>query len=43
MTDESYMTEVDIIYEEIHRMEAEIAEKDSEIENLKKQLAALQS
>jgi hypothetical protein len=31
MTDESYMTEVDIIYEEIHRMEAEIAENKSVI------------
>jgi hypothetical protein len=29
MTDESYMTEVDIIYEEIHRLEAEISKKDT--------------
>jgi hypothetical protein len=32
MTDESFMTEVDIIYEEIHKLEAVIEEKDSELE-----------
>jgi hypothetical protein len=29
MTDESYMTEADLIYEEIHKLEAEITEKDT--------------
>jgi hypothetical protein len=29
MTDESYMTEVDIFYEKIHSLEAEIAKKES--------------
>jgi hypothetical protein len=31
MTDESYMTEADIIYEEIHKLEAVITEKDTEL------------
>jgi uncharacterized coiled-coil protein SlyX len=31
MTDESYMTEADLIYEEIHKLEAEITEKDTVI------------
>jgi hypothetical protein len=50
MTDESYMTDVDIYYEKLHALEdalaereAELAKKDNELAELKRQLAHYQS